>query len=336
MATPTRREFLTQASAAAGAALLSTPRPAGGAPALSSSPARIALTFDLEMSRGFPTADATHWDYEKGNLDAASKAYALTLARRLKTRGVRAHFFLVARALEQEDVAWLKEIAAAGHRVGNHTYDHVALLARTPEETQFRFRRAPWLVEGQTVAEVIAENIRLAHDAIRTRLGFDPVGFRSPGGLRQGLDAREDLQRLILACGYRWASIVYPAHPLNAPNTRPDARLFDAIADVAVATQPRRYPTGLVEVPMSPISDVGAFRNGQWTLDEFLAALRTCVGRVIAARGVFDFLAHPSVLCVVDPEFRAVDLLCDLVAGAGPHADFATLDEVAAPLLARA
>ncbi|MFN0055855.1 MAG: polysaccharide deacetylase family protein [Planctomycetales bacterium] len=39
------------------------------------------------------------------------------------------HFFCVGRVLEQPNVDWLKEIAAAGHPIGNHTYDHVAVLA---------------------------------------------------------------------------------------------------------------------------------------------------------------------------------------------------------------
>ena len=45
--------------------------------------------------------------------------------------------------LEQENVDWLKELAHAGHKIGNHTYDHVNVLAQKPEDLQFRFRRAP-------------------------------------------------------------------------------------------------------------------------------------------------------------------------------------------------
>src|SRR5579859_1923081 len=46
--------------------------------------ALIAITLDLEMSRNFPTWETTHWDYEKGNLDADTKAYAVEAARRVK------------------------------------------------------------------------------------------------------------------------------------------------------------------------------------------------------------------------------------------------------------
>ena len=35
--------------------------------------ALFAITFDLEMSLNFPTWETTHWDYEKGNLNDATK-----------------------------------------------------------------------------------------------------------------------------------------------------------------------------------------------------------------------------------------------------------------------
>ena len=68
----------------------------------------IAITLDLEMSRNFPTWDQTHWDYEKGNLDAATKRYAVEAARRVKARGGVIHFFAVGQTMEQEDVGWLQ------------------------------------------------------------------------------------------------------------------------------------------------------------------------------------------------------------------------------------
>ena len=111
--------------------------------------AQIAITLDLEMSRNFPTWDQEHWDYEKGNLDASTKRYSLEAARRVKASGGVIHFFAVGQTMEQEDVGWLREIVAQGHPVGNHTYDHVNVKATRTEDIQFRFRRAPWLIEGK-------------------------------------------------------------------------------------------------------------------------------------------------------------------------------------------
>src|SRR5262245_8642995 len=88
-------------------------------------PAKIAVTLDLEMSRNFPTWDATHWDYEKGNLNDETKAYVTAACKRVKAAGGVVHCFAVGRTFEQESVAWLKDVAQAGHPIGNHTYDHV-------------------------------------------------------------------------------------------------------------------------------------------------------------------------------------------------------------------
>src|SRR5438309_9397663 len=116
-----RREFL--AASVAGAAAASAVR--AGQPSAAPRPALVAITLDLEMSRNFPTWEQTHWDYEKGNLDDATKRYAVEAARRVKAHGGRIHFFVVGRTLEQENVEWLTELLAEGHKLGNHTYDHV-------------------------------------------------------------------------------------------------------------------------------------------------------------------------------------------------------------------
>ena len=50
------------------------------------------------------------------------------------------------------------------------------------DDIQFRFRRAPWLIAGKEPRAVIRENIGLTSTAMKSRLGIDPVGFRTPGG----------------------------------------------------------------------------------------------------------------------------------------------------------
>ena len=92
-----RRDFVRLASAA-GATLAA----AGPGPLLAADETKpprdkalVAITLDLEMSRNFPTWETTHWDYEKGNLDADTKRYAVEAARRVKRRGGVIHFFAV-------------------------------------------------------------------------------------------------------------------------------------------------------------------------------------------------------------------------------------------------
>lgn len=339
--TGTRREWLARGAAGALAATVAwdsghrTGPRAGEPPAPPSNrQALIAITLDLEMSRNFPRWEDTHWDYEKGNLDEATKRYTQAACRRVRDRGGVIHAFVVGRVLEQANVDWLAEIAAAGHPLGNHTYDHVYILARQIEELQFRFRRAPWLVEGRGVDEVVRENIRLTNLALAERLGVQVRGFRSPGGFAEGLSGREDVQQMLLDSGFTWASCRYPSHGgVKASQTAgqaPSSEDLEAIVAAQAQAQPFVYPSGLVEVPMSPVSDVVAFRTGRWTLEAFLEAIRRAVDWTIRQRAVFDFLAHPSCLGVVDPEFRTLDLICDLVEQAGPAAALVDLDTVAA------
>src|SRR6187551_1550009 len=145
-----RRHFLRILSGATAAAMEAS-RTLHAGPAMRSGKAQIAITLDLEMARNFPQWEDSHWDYEKGNLNQAAKDYAVNACHRVKKRGGVIHTFCVGQVLEQANVDWLKAIAAEGHPIGNHTYDHVYLLAQKPEEVQYRFSRAPWLIRDRPV-----------------------------------------------------------------------------------------------------------------------------------------------------------------------------------------
>jgi peptidoglycan/xylan/chitin deacetylase (PgdA/CDA1 family) len=297
--------------------------------------ARIAITLDLEMSREYPRRGMTEWDYEKGNLDEPTKQYAVEAARIVREHGGRIHFFCVGRTLEQADVEWLKGIARDGHPIGNHTYDHVNVKAQRPEETQFRFRRAPWLVAGRSAAEVIRDNIRLTSVALEQRVGVEAAGFRTPGGFANGLADRPDVQAMLQELGYTWCSSKYPPHASGREGEEPGDEVNASIAAAQAEAQPFAYPSGLIEVPMSPISDVSAFRSKHWKLPWFLRAIRLAVEEAIRTRGVFDFLAHPSCLVVEDPRFETIRLICDLARRAGPAAEITDLATIAKSFQAR-
>jgi hypothetical protein len=207
----------------------------------------------------------------------------------------------------------------------------VNVTATKLENIQFRFQRSPWLIEGQKPADVIRENIRLTSAAMKSRLGVDVGGFRTPGGFGPGLADREDIQRMLLDLGFKWISSKYPGHPINPPKEgeppmEPSAELIAGIVAAQAKAQPFVYPSGLVEVPMSPISDIGAFRTGRWKLEWFLNAIRAGVTWAIDNRACFDFLGHPSCLYVTDPEFKTIDLICDVVEKASTRAKLADLE----------
>jgi peptidoglycan/xylan/chitin deacetylase (PgdA/CDA1 family) len=291
--------------------------------------AQIAITLDLEMSRNFPTWEMTHWDYDKGSLDEPTKAYSVEAGQRVKEHGGVIHFFCVGRVLEQENVEWIKGLAAAGHKIGNHTYDHVYVLAKKPEEVQFRFTRAPWLMRGKPPSEVIADNIRMTTEAMKQRAGIEAAGFRTPGGFATGLEGRPDIQQMLLDQGFTWSSSKYPPHANSKAGERPTQEVFDDIVRQQAAAQPFIYPSGLIEIPMNPISDIGAFRGGRWPLEDFLKAIRMGVEWAIEHKAVYDFLAHPSCLLATDPKFQAIELICNLVRAAGDKAEIVDLDKIA-------
>ena len=134
---------------------------------------------------------------------------------------------------------------------------------------------------------------------------------------------------MLLDLGFKWVSGKYPAHQNGRPGEEPGGDVLDDVVRAQQAAQPFTYPSGLVEVPMSPVSDIGAFRNGRWKLEWFLEAVRHGVEWAIEHRATFDFLGHPACLYVTDPEFRTFDLICDLVDKARDGAVLTSVDALA-------
>ena len=84
-----------------------------------------------------------------------------TLSRLFERHGITATFFCVADRLDDaETLELFRGLAAAGHRIANHTYSHPDMGALTADEQ-------------------LAE-IRRGHDVLRDRLQVRPVGYRGP------------------------------------------------------------------------------------------------------------------------------------------------------------
>ena len=65
----------------------------------------------------------------------------------------------------------------------------------------------------------------------------------------------------------------------------------------------------------------------QW-VRKFTGFIRNNVTQTL--QGVFDFIAHPSCLGVVDPEFKTIDLICRLTREAGDWSELTDLERISA------
>jgi hypothetical protein len=281
------------------------------------------------MSAHYPTRGQTEWNYKKGDLDDATKEYAVGTARRVAAAGGRMHFFVVGRVFEHPSVTWLQDIVKLGHAVGNHTYDHVNVTATQVDQVQFRFARAPWLVRGKNPTQIIDENIRMCAAAMQERLGIRPNGFRTPGGFPEGLKGRPDIQNMLLSHGYTWVSSMYPRHAVKPDTGAAQPGELDSILSQQPASQPFQYPSGLLELPMNPPSDVGTMRTGRWSLADFRKGVELGLNWCIEQGKVWDFLAHPSAIGVADPKFELIDMIIETTKRAGDRAKLVALDTVA-------
>ncbi len=101
---------------------------------------------------------------------------------------IHATFFVVAEDLASPAArALVKEIAAAGHEVGNHSFSHPYDLARLPRPR-------------------VADEIRRADKEISAAAGVQVIGFRAPG-----YDLSADMLDEISSLGYRYGSSIFPA-----------------------------------------------------------------------------------------------------------------------------
>jgi len=98
-----------------------------GAPALN----EIALTFD----------------------DGPHPGFTEPLLKVLAEHKIRATFFLVGKMVEVAGDLVRREVAA-GHEVGNHTYNHICLKTSTPELANTELRRCNAVIESLTDGQV--------------------------------------------------------------------------------------------------------------------------------------------------------------------------------------
>jgi polysaccharide deacetylase family protein (PEP-CTERM system associated) len=172
---------------------------------------RLVFTLDLEDHLG---------TYEPNARFVASTISVLDLLDSLHIRGT---FFVVARIAETHP-GLVREVAARGHEIGCHSYDHLPIAMEKPA----RF----------------AIKLKSAKDLLEQVAGQDVTGFRAPiFSLTPETVWAVDI---IGEVGFEYSSSILPApSPLYSFNGAPRA--------------PFRWPNGLLEFPVPVASFVGTW-----------------------------------------------------------------------------
>jgi polysaccharide deacetylase family protein (PEP-CTERM system associated) len=147
------------------------------------------------------------------------------LLEELSARDIRCTFFVLG-WIAKKHPALIAEIAAAGHEIASHGYQHTLIYTQTHE--QFR------------------DDLRRASDAIQAASGIVPKGFRAPGFsiIPENVWAFD----VVREAGFVYDSSVFPAIRSHGglPGNEP---------------RPSVLPNGLIEFPVST-TKIGSFRCG--------------------------------------------------------------------------
>jgi peptidoglycan/xylan/chitin deacetylase (PgdA/CDA1 family) len=149
---------------------------------------RLLVCFDFEGSHGMP--HEVPYDLHKGT--------ELILAE-LAQHNAHAVFFVVGRMVE-DNPDLIRTIAAAGHEIGLHGYEHQHLSRYDAE-----------------ALALFGSNLARAGSQLADMTGSRPIGFRAPYLLFPHFYRRE-VYALLKAQGYRWVSnreIRYPVELLR-------------------------------------------------------------------------------------------------------------------------
>lgn len=155
-------------------------------------PGRVLVCFDFEGAYGMPHKGAPY--------DLASGASAIL--DELARQEANAVFFIVGRMVEEHpDV--VRNIAAAGHEIGLHGYEHDNLARYDAEALALldkNLARVGSLLEGMT--------------------GTRPRAFRAPYLLWPNF-YRTEIYAILRAQGFRWVSNRYVRYPVELLRPRP-------------------------------------------------------------------------------------------------------------------
>lgn len=150
---------------------------------------RVRHLFTVDVEEYFqvvalaPYAPMDRWETFESRVEAPIDR----LLHLMAAHGARGTFFTVGWVAERHP-AMIKRIAAAGHELASHTYDHVRLTHQAPEAFRASVRRTKRVIEDLTGAELI---------------GFRAPSFSLVRGTEWALD-------ILLEEGHRYDSSLFP------------------------------------------------------------------------------------------------------------------------------
>lgn len=297
----------------------------------------VQLSFDLEMVTNFPYW-SNDWNSSKGAIDQATKKYVEQINAKCEKYGAKAHYFLVGSLFEDPDIDYLKKTVAAGHAVGNHTYTHTGIKAQEVAQLSGIYSDFPWCAAGRSAQEIVRQEIQMTTGAIKSCLGTNPKGFRSPGGFVNGLQDVENVQQMLQHEGFWWVSTHYNDGLISS---RYKLATFEAVNKLDVHTlieafnrsehilQPYRYKSGLLEIPLAGITDVVAWRGYGSNLGDWLSMLSAGVDYAHKHGLIFTLTTHPAVLAAIDPCCQSIEVILTKAIGKEEGVWLPDMEEVA-------
>ena len=218
-----------------------------------------------------------------GHLNQDIRDYIEKLVTIAERYDAKQQFFIQGNTFEKPvDIEFWKTIAARGHAIDSHMYNHDNMLDLPVDEIESQLKKTKNLIE--------------------TKLGTENLGLRGPGGYREGLDGRPDVQKAVLDAGLEWISTRFDITPGMT-----DSRWAAKVAQ----EKPYYYETGLLEIPFCGHQDRTYFDsdcNGDptKTADDWIAYLKLCVDIAYENNLFLALTTHPSTSFKHDREAKYV------------------------------
>lgn len=249
-----------------------------------------SVSFDLDNVWSFlKTHGDPAWESRPSYLHAATPRIVDFLGE----TGVSSTVFVIGADADREDGAEaVRAFAAAGHEIGNHSYEH-----------------EPWLQRYS--ADRVAAEIDRTHAAIVAAGAPAPTGFRGPGYSTSAV-----VERLLVDRGYTYDASTFPtwigplarAHhfrtaQLTAAQREERSQLFGGAGQALLPLRPHRSATGIAELPVTTMPLLRVPIHGSYLMQlysispavarrYFATAARLCRVRRVG----MTMLLHPTDL----------------------------------------